>query len=400
MSDTTTDTTRGTAGAWRLVARREIAVKLGDRTFLAGSAFMVVLIAALIGIQVWVESGSDTYEVAVTSETAEEMAGAVADRAPDLEESVEIDVVTLDSADAAEAAVDDEDVDAWLRAADDGSWTLVTRETPDAGLRRVVTDAVRDEALARNASAAGTSMAQLGEGADVELEQRDGEEQLGLLRDILGFAFAFLFYVASLMFGMTLASSVVEEKQSRIVEIIAAAVPLRQLLAGKVVGNAALAVVQMTAYVAVGLVGLSFTELGDLVPAFTGEVVWFLAFFVVGFLALSCLWAVAGALASRNEDLQSTATPVTMLLLAVFLGSAFAEGRWEVVASYVPPFSAVAMPVRLISGSAGWWEAVVSLLLLAAFAGLLVLVAERIYRRALMQTGGRLTMRQAWRLEE
>ena len=148
------------------------------------------------------------------------------------------------------------------------------------------------------------------------------------------------------------------------------------------------------------MVGLGLTDYGTFVPGLTGDLVWFLAFFLVGFLALSCLWAVAGALASRNEDLQSTATPVTMLLLGVFLGSAFLEGRAETIGSFVPPLSAVAMPVRLVNGEAQWWEAVLALGLLLALAAALVLVAERIYRRALMQSGGQLSMRQAWRLEE
>ena len=82
----------------------------------------------------------------------------------------------------------------------------------------------------------------------------------------------------------------------------------------------------MALYAAIGLVGLSFTVVGDLLPAVTGALGWFLVFFLVGFLALACLWAVAGALASRTEDLQSTSTPITMLLLAIFFGSAFLDG--------------------------------------------------------------------------
>ena len=142
----------------------------------------------------------------------------------------------------------------------------------------------------------------------------------------MGFAFAFLFYVAALMFGITLASSVVEEKQTRIVEIIAGAIPLRQLLLGKIAGNAVLAVGQMAVYVGVGLVGLAFTDYSGLIAGVSGAVAWFLAFFLAGFVALSCLWAVAGALASRTEDLQSTQTPVTMLVVLMFFGGLFLDG--------------------------------------------------------------------------
>ena len=66
---------------------------------------------------------------------------------------------------------------------------------------------------------------------------------------------------------MTLAGSVVEEKQSRLVEIIATAVPLRQLLAGKILGNTVLALAQMALFAGVGLVGLAFTDFASLLPA-------------------------------------------------------------------------------------------------------------------------------------
>ena len=126
------------------------------------------------------------------------------------------------------------------------------------------------------------------------------------MAEAVGFVFVFLFYFAALVFGMQLASSVIEEKQSRIVEIIAAAIPLRHLLAGKVLGNTALALIQLLVYLVVGLVGLSFTSYKSYVPAAVRpDGAGSSAFFLAGFIALACLWAVAGSLASRTEDLQA-----------------------------------------------------------------------------------------------
>lgn len=408
MSDETTTTSRTASPTdskrstpiWAVVARREVSVKLRDRSFVVGSLMTLALLVGLIGLQAWLDGRTDSYDVASSSPQAATLVEQLVDDAPGIDEDVEISAVSEDSDDSARAAVQDESVDAWLTQEPDGTWTLVTRESAPDSLRKVVETTVQSVVLARNAASAGTSVDELTAGTVLAVEQLDGNEDLSDLRDLLGFAMAFMFYLASIIFGMTLAQSVTEEKQSRIVEMIAAAVPLRQLLAGKILGNTALAVGQLALYVAVGMVGLSLTDYGTLVPGLTGDLVWFLAFFLVGFLALSCLWAVAGALASRNEDLQSTATPVTMLLLAVFLGSAFLEGRAETIGSFVPPLSAVAMPVRLVNGEAQWWEALAALVLLLALAAALVLVAERIYRRALMQSGGQLSMRQAWRLEE
>ena len=82
----------------------------------------------------------------------------------------------------------------------------------------------------------------------------DGADDEGV-QVIAGFVFVFLFYMAAILFGYAIANSVVEEKQSRIVEILAAAIPLRQLLVGKVVGATALALGQMVIFVAIGLIG-------------------------------------------------------------------------------------------------------------------------------------------------
>jgi len=227
-----------------------------------------------------------------------------------------------------------------------------------------------------------------------------GDAEKAGVAEVVGFVFVFLFYFAALVFGMQLASSVIEEKQSRIVEIIAAAIPLRHLLAGKVLGNTALALIQLLVYLAVGLVGLSFTSYASYVPALSGPAAWFVAFFLAGFVALACLWAVAGSLASRTEDLQTTSTPLTMLMLVMFFGGLSLDGRAQVIASYVPPVSAVVMPKRILAGGVEWWEPLLALGLLGLFAAITVWIGERLYRRALLQTGGRVSLKQAWSAAE
>ena len=126
---------------------------------------------------------------------------------------------------------------------------------------------------------------------------------------------------------------------------------------------------------------------------------WFLVFFLAGFAALACLWAVAGSLATRSEDLQST-TPVltTILMVAMFVGI-FGEGVVRVVASYVPVVSAISMPQRLLAGEAAWWEPFLSLLVTLAFAAWTMVVGERLYRRSIMHTGRRLGVREAMRAD-
>ena len=327
------------------------------------------------------------------------MATAVADAAPGVDENVEVTVVEVDDRAAAESALREDEVDAWLHPTDDG-WQLTSESSEQGSLTDVVEVVVQQQVLADNAAEVGTTVESLQAGSTVTTAFLRGDAEKAGVAEAVGFVFVFLFYFAALVFGMQLASSVIEEKQSRIVEIIAAAIPVRHLLAGKVLGNTALAVIQLMVYLVVGLVGLSFTSYKSYVPALSGPTAWFIGFFLAGFIALACLWAVAGSLASRTEDLQATSTPLTMLMLVMFFGGLSLDGRAQVIASFVPPVSAVVMPKRILAGGVEWWEPLLALGLLAAFAAVTVWIGERLYRRALLQTGGRVSLRQAWSAAE
>ena len=395
------DVTTRTAGAsaWTLVARREVMVKLTDKSFLIGTAVTLALIIGALALQVVLSGHTSTSKVVASSPAAVAMVDQLSDKATAIDKSVKVELVRSDGDGAAKSAVQDEDADAWLRQTANG-WELTTRETADPALVAVVQQVVRADAIGRNADRAGTTLTALEQGGQLATTQLVGDAKKSELSQLMGFSFAFLFYVAALTFGITLASSVIEEKQSRIVEIIAGAIPLRQLLAGKIAGNTVLAVGQMAVYVGVALVGLAFTDYSGFIAGVSGTVGWFLAFFLAGFVALSCLWAVAGALASRTEDLQSTQTPVTMLVMLMFFGGLFLDGTARTIGSFFPPLSALLMPIRMLDGGVAWWEPALAMLLLVGFAAVLVLAAERVYRRALMQTGGKLSLKQAWRLEE
>lgn len=388
----------GTGSAWLLVARREIMVKLTDRAFLVGTLVTVTLMAAVIALQAFLGGRTHSYTV-VAEPSASTMAQAVQRNAPGVDDAVRITIRDVPDATAARTSLLDGTADAWLQAAD-GGWVLTTRSQPEDTLQAVVAEVVRGEALRANATALGTTAEALQRGATLQVAFLQGDADRATLITIVTFAFGLLFYLATLVLGLTLANSVVEEKQSRLVEIIATAIPVRQLLAGKILGNTVLALMQVVLYLAVGLVGLAFTEFSSLIPALSGPVLWFVVFFLAGFVALACLWAVAGALASRTEDVQSTSTPLTLLTVAVFFGGFVLEGMWRTVGSFVPPLSAVLMPIRLLRGDAAWGEALLALGLLLATAALTVVVGERLYRRSLLQTGGRLGWRQAWRTDD
>ncbi len=384
--------------AWLLVTRREVTSRITNKSFLVGTVLMVALLIGFLGFTAWQSEKVDHVKLAAAPD-AVAMAQAVTDSATDIDDQVVVSLVEVDDEAAARKALTEGDADAWLHPSK-GAWQLTTESSEDASLTDVVSVVVGQQVLKENAAAAGTTLEALQAGTQVTTGFLRGDATKAAVADAVGFVFVFLFYLAALIFGMQLASSVIEEKQSRIVEIIAAAIPLRQLLAGKILGNTVLAMIQVLIYVVVGLIGMMFTPYRSYVSGISGPAVWFLAFFLAGFVALACLWAVAGSLASRAEDLQTTSTPLTMLILVIFFGGISLDGRGAVIASYIPPVSAVVMPKRILAGGVDWWEPLVALGLLAVFAAFTILVGERLYRRALMQTGGRVTLRQAWSAAE
>ncbi len=384
----------GRGGAtWPLVARREIVVKLTDRAFLIGTVLTLALITGFLVVQAVLEQRTKTYAVAATAD-ARAMARTVQQQATSVDDKVRVTVDPVPDGAAAAAAVRTGAADVWLHRQGDG-WVLTGKDQVPGALDQAASTVVRQAALAANADRLGASVADLTRGATLSTGVLDGSAEQKGFADVMGFALAFLFYISSLGFGVALAASVLEEKASRIVEIITTKIPVRQLLAGKVLGNSAMALAQMALYVVIGLVGLSFTKYSTYLPGVSGALGWFLTFFLVGFLLIACLWAVAGALASRSEDLQSTSAPLTMLTMAIFFGALLLKGTALAIFSYVPPLSAVLMPIRVLDGSAAWWEPVVSLALLVVACAGVVLVAERLYRRSLLQT-----LRQAWTTAE
>lgn len=385
------------ANAWWLVARREIMVKATDRAFLIGTFVTIAIIVGLVGVQAYFAGRTQDVTMVTTTQAAP-VAEAV-QQAAKADDDLAVTLLEVDEDAAAKEAVADEKADAWLHQEGD-TWVLTTKSDAESSLESLVATVIRQLALETNAAAAGTSLEELEQGATLETAFLDGDAQRAELASIVGFAFAFLFYVASLMFGIALANSVVEEKQSRVAEIIATAIPLRHLLIGKIVGNTVLAVTQLAIYSVVGLIGLAFTDYRELIPTVSGPVVWFIAFFLAGFAVLACLWAVAGSLASRTEDLQSTSMPLTVLVMGILFGGLILDGTWQTIGSFVPPLSAVLMPIRLLEGDASWWEGLIALALLVGMAVVTVRVCERIYRRSLLQTGGQISLRRAWRAED
>ena len=385
----------GSRNAWTIVAAREVMAKLTDKSFVISTIVSVLLIVGIMLFQMWFLGRPTEYEVAVTDPRATqavELAGASLASNPLTKDTIV--PLQVPDADAARAALADDEARAWLEPGASG-WTLTYFKDPSTTLDAALPNAVRDVVLAEQLAPTGQSLETLTAGAHVTTELVQGDTERARVAFAVGFVYAILFLMSALGFGMQIATSVVEEKQNRIVEILASAIPIPQLLAGKVVGNTVMALGQMVLYVAVGLIGLSFTDYSTFVPALGESAGWYVAFFLAGFLALACVWAGTGAMASRQEDIGNTTMPLMMILMVAYFAAFMAEGVWRTVLSYVPVVSSIIMPVRLFEGDAQWWDATLALGLNFVFAAFTIWLGSRLYRSSLLQVNGMVSLRDA-----
>jgi ABC-2 type transport system permease protein len=383
--------------AWRIVAEREIVTKLRAKSFRYGLLAMVVGIVALVVLFAVLGGRPSDDTVGVVDQpgaAAVEGASAIADSVTD---GSTVTATEYADAGAAEAAVRDGDVDAALLPAD-GGYEVVGNSSVDSSLSQYLTTAASSSLLQQNASDEGVDLDQLRAGTDVEERLLDPEAGNAGEREVAGVVFVILFYFTAITFGMTIAQSVVQEKESRVVEILAAAIPIRALLWGKVAGSTVLAFGQIVVLVAVGVGGLALSGKSDLVGLVAPAAVWGVVFFALGFVALAGLWAVAGSIASRTEDLQSTTLPGQVLLFVPYLLAVSGGAGITKVVSMVPIASAMVMPMRLTEGSVPMWQIVVAIVGNLVAIALLVRLAARIYERTLMQTERRIGYAEAFRL--
>ncbi|MFF0340434.1 ABC transporter permease [Kribbella sp. NPDC004875] len=379
---------------WALIAEREITTKLRDKTFIGSTVVMlfIVMVAVIVPAVLAGRGGSD--KIAVIDDSA----ARVVQQASTTTGGDGYEVTRVADRAAAERAVTDGDVKAALLPGADG-YTVLGKDRVDSGIESALRAAAAAVGMEANAGKAGLTPAELHAGTKVSLELLKPGPLPDIVSDFVNIGLALVFYMTALGFGMMIAQSVVQEKESRVVEILAAAVPIRSLLWGKVLGNTVLALSQIVVIAAASLVGLLATDQADILEVVAPVAGWFVVFFVLGFVALAGLWAVAGSLATRQEDLGSTTLPGQMILMIPFFFSVFAGSSAKTVASFVPIASSMSMPGRMLTEDVPIWQPLVAIAVLLAATVLIIRLGARLYERTLLQTGRRLGYREALALK-
>ena len=383
------------APVWQVIAQREVTTRLRDKAFLGGVAFTLLFLVGFFVISAVLGGDAGKYTVAVTTGAGEQIVQAAetslrATNLPDAELTVE----SAEDAAAAEHLVAEGEADVALLESPAG-YEVVGDEEVDTVLRAALTRAVSTQVLTENAAAQGVDLDALSAGTALSERLLSPDAEQSEARSVVAFGFALVFFMTALGFGMTISQSVVQEKESRVVEILAAAVPVRAMLWGKIAGNTLLALGQVVLVAAVAVAGMILTDRGELLAGVGPAVVWYIAFFVLGFVALASLWSVAGSLASRQEDLQSTTMPGQLLLIVPYFVATLAGEQVKVVFSMLPIVSTMIMPGRMAEGAVPWWQIAVAIVVTVAAAVVFVRVGSRLYERTLLQTRGKISYRQA-----
>jgi ABC-2 type transport system permease protein len=380
-----------------LVALREITQRIREKSFLISMAVTVTLVVLVAVVPpLFGFGGKQSFTVAVTDNASLAVAKTAQRSAKAFDTELNVRGPSAGDANAAVAAGK---VDAVLSARG-----LHAEDEPDATLVGLIENARREVEQSQALKRAGLSEAQAQRALNPPALRVTTAEPVDPERDRKG-TFAFVavlaLYAQLLTFGYLLASGVVEEKASRVVEVLLATIRPRDLLAGKIVGLGFLGFVQMLVIGAAGLAAAAATGPLDVDSDVLLAAALAVGWFVLGYAFYAGLFACAGALVPRQEELQSSMTPLTMMILVSFF-LAFAvldnpDGTLARVTSFIPFCAPMTMPPRIALGEASALEIISAFAITAASAALLVPLAGRIYSGAVLRTGSSVKLRDAWR---
>jgi ABC-2 type transport system permease protein len=385
----------------RIVARRELVERSRSTVFRVSLAAMVVLIVGGILALTFLAGGPDPIEIGLAGDTIPGLEADLVMAAQLADE--EVAITTYPDAAAATTAVEVGDV----AIAIVNSTTVVTNSGPNQVEAFIVTTAINASERQVLAEAEGLTEEQVAaivSPANItfdNLEPDDPDQEVEVLAAYVG---SLLLFVTIIMFGQFVAMGIVEEKQNRVVEVVLSRISSTSLLVGKVLGIGLLGLLQVSVFVVAGIVTLFVVPsdaIPDIdlsavgVPALGGLVVWF----ILGYLLYSFIYAALGATVSRQEDLQGVAyIPPVLLMPGYFIVTLSLSGEISPiakVASFIPLWTPLLMPLRITAGDVPWWEVAISVVIVIVTIIVTIRLSARIYSGSALRTGGKVKLKDA-----
>jgi ABC-2 type transport system permease protein len=380
-----------------LVARREIITRVRERSFLISTLVTLLIVGAVVVLPSLFGGDDDEVTVGVVGnaaavEPALRQAAAVQDAT--------LTVRTYPDEAAARTAVTDGDADAVFL----GAGRVLVDEELSGTTGQVVQTAYRQVAGAERLTEAGLDAGAVARALDVPplaVTAVDPPDPDADARRQAAFVGILLLYFQLIGYGIAVALGVVEEKASRVVELLLSTLRPWQLLAGKIIGIGLLGLGQLVLTGLVGIGAALATGAADIPSGIAGVAGQVVIWFLLGYAFYACLFAALAALVSRQEEVQNVTAPLTIVLVGSFFIAITAlgdpDGTLARVASIVPPFSAMVMPLRSSTGSAPAWEVGLAMLLMVLAVVSLVRLAGRVYAGAVLRSGPRVALRDALR---
>jgi len=391
---------------WRsvwLVARREILERGRSRGFILSVLFTTLIVIGSFVIPAIFFSGETVTKIGVVEPAPVGLAAAIESTAERFDRTVVITPYPDDA--AAKAALEDGSVDVVVALRPDllsAGDVLFQKETDPATAQVIAaaTVAMRVQAIL---GASGVDQATLAAAQQppviAAVEPQTEDDQARFLVANIG---AVLILVGIFSFGFTVLTGVVEEKQNRVVEVVLATVRARDLLMGKVLGIGVLGLVQLAVFVTAALVAALATDRIALPTTTPGAILLLAVWFVLGYLLYSTALGFMGALASRMEEASNASTPITMVAMLSYFIAIFAvinepDGVVATVATFIPPSAPFVVPLRAAFDAIPPWQIGLSLVITVAAIWVLFSIGARVYAGAVLQIGGRIKLRDAWR---
>ncbi|HZM73370.1 MAG TPA: ABC transporter permease [Candidatus Polarisedimenticolia bacterium] len=375
-----------------LVGLRELLERGRSRAFILGLIATQALIIGSFFLQAFVAGEASKVSLGTVGSVPSDVRLAITVVADSLD--ADLAITPYSDLAAATEALRDEKVGAVLvgpdvSPGDQGVGELLVKDRPDARLQTIVQAAY--QSLGQRPTPVPSLHA---------LEPQSAADQTAFL---LANVAVVLLFVSIFTFGYWVLTGVVEEKQSRVVEVVLATVRPRELLMGKVLGIGVLGLIQLLLFVITGLVVAGVTGKLTLPTTTAPTALLMLAWFAIGYTLYSTMFATLGALANRVEDASNASMPVMFpaiasYLLALLVVTNDPDGTIAIVTTYVPFSAPIVVPLRAALGAIAPWEILLSAAITIAFTYLLFVIGGRVYAGAVLGTGGQMKLRDAWRL--
>src|SRR5262245_17764412 len=386
--------------AVRLVASRELTTRLRSRIFRILTGVMVVLVVGLL-LAVKLIGNVGGHSVGFTSGTAA-LSQPFSSVATAVGQSVTVS--TVDQAQG-ERMVRDGKLDA-LVTGDPTAVRVVVRKDLNTGLANAFQVLVRQIALNQQLVKAGADPAAVTNAvnnASYSVDRLEPARPYQTERLVLGIIVVILVYVSLMIYGQQVAQGVVEEKSSRVVELLLTTIRPWQLMLGKVAGIGLVGLIQLAIVAIAGLITGVYAKAVTFPTSIAVSAAgWAVAWYLLGFVAYALVFAALGALVSRQEDVAGVTTPALMVvvvpyILGISILPSDPENQFMAILSYIPLFAPTLMPMRIALGVAQPWEIVLSVGLMLVMIVTLVWLAGRIYTNAVLRMGSRVQLKDALR---